>query len=478
MTGTRTSHERAHRGGCRRWLPILLVLLLAPAGGAGQEGNEVLELSTTSEAARTHFWAGVEDAQNVFGSRAVSHLEQALEADPDFGLARVVHAFLAPMDNDERMAAMAGGIAAMGEATSDELLLATALKTWRSGNAADASRMLALLSRMNPDDPHLLHWATQIANARGDRTDPAERWRRAIERFPDYPPPHNLLAYALSAQGDRAGALEAVREYARLAPDHPNAHDSYAELLQADGRYEEALMHYDRAMQIDSTYLVGLTGQAEVYVLMGEYEQAAERMTRAAHLSPTAAARVNNLRGAASALMLDGDRAATMRTLASALEAADNDDTRAFVHLQMAVTAAMMGRRGDVQGHLDQAEALGGGTPANLVMASVAHAAAGQGNAAREAAARISDANPFWQSIGHAALGLARLREGDANAAMSEISRADPSDLFVQAVMAMCLDELGRDAEANAKRADVLNARLFGLANPFIGFARRLAAGS
>ena len=42
----------------------------------------------------------------------------------------------------------------------------------------------------------------------------------------------------------------------------------------------------------------------------------------------------------------------------------------------------------------------------------------------------------------------------------------------------MCLDEMGRDAEAAAKRADVLNNRLFGLANPFFGFARRLASES
>jgi tetratricopeptide (TPR) repeat protein len=456
--------------------------VLVPAsfvGVSGQSGGEqVLDLSTTSDAAATHFWAGVEDSQNVFASRAVLHLTQAMEADPGFGLARVLYAFAAPMPNDERQVQMARGLALMDEATTDELLLATAMRAWRSGGQAEASRILALLSRMNPDDPHLLVWANQIANARGDRTDPAERQRRAIERFPDYAPPHNLLAYALWAQGDKSGALDAVRDYAELAPDHPNAHDSYAEMLQFDGRYQEALKHYARAVELDASYEAGYTGAAETYVLMGEYDQAAEQMSLVAEHAATPAGRVNHMRGVAAAHMLAGDRTEAMQALASAAEFAEAEDlsgAAVFAHLQMAVTAALMGRERDIESHLARAEELGDRNPTFYGMEAVAYAAAGQGEAAREAASQIPAGNAFWSSIGRAAKAMALVEEGDLDGAMNELAMANAVNPMTQAVMGICLDEMGREAEAAAKKADVLYLRQFGLANPFAVFAKSIA---
>jgi tetratricopeptide (TPR) repeat protein len=333
---------------------------------------------------------------------------------------------------------------------------------------------------MNPDDPHLLVWANQIANARGDRTDPAERQRRAIERFPDYAPPHNTLGYALWAQGDKNGALESIREYVRLASDHPNAHDSFAEMLQFDGQYQDALTHYARAVELDASYEAGYTGAAEVYILMGEYAQAAEQMSLVAEHAATPGARINYMRGVAAAHMLAGDRSEAMAALASAAEFAEAEElsgAAAFAHLQMAVTAALMGRGRDVESHLARADEFGDRNPNFYGMAAMAHAAAGQGEAAREAASQIPSGNAFWSSIGHAAKAMALVEERDLDGAMNELAMADAANPMTQAVMSICLDEMGREAEAAAKRADVLNLRQFGLANPFPAFAKRMSAG-
>lgn len=456
---------------------LLLPLVVEPAS-AQSEDEEVVDLSTTSNEAQSHFWAGVEDAQNVFAVGAARHLELAVEADPSWGMAQVMLAHVAPMSNDDRLAMMAKGLEMMSEATTDELLLATALRAWRSGGAPDASRMMALLSRMNSDDPHVLVWSMQIANARGDRTDPAERQRRIIERFPDYAPPHNTLAYVLWGQGDKSGALDAVRDYLRLASEHPNAHDSYAELLQFDGQYEDALRHYGHAVARDEGYEAGYTGAAEVHALMGDYEDAAAQMLAAAEHASTPQARVNHMRGAAAAYMLDGNRRQAMETLSSATQVAEGADlgnAAGFAHLQMAVTAALMGRDGEIAAHIDRAGELGPQNPGFHGMSALAHGAAGHVDAARAAAANVPEGNAFWSGVGQTAVALALAEQGDTDGAMEALSAA-PSNPLAAAVRGMCLDEMGRDAEAAASFADVTNLRQFALANPIHGFAKYLAA--
>jgi tetratricopeptide (TPR) repeat protein len=461
-------------------LPSSLCLVLSlPHGADAQEEGETIELSTSSDAAKDHFWAGMEDAHNVYGPGAVRHFEQAIAADPEWGIAHVMRAQAAVMPNAERLEEIGRGIAAMGDATGDELLMAAAVRAARTGNGADASRIVETLRRNNPGDPYAAFWATQTAGARGSQMDAEALWERVIEDFPDYAPSYNLLAYARLGTNDRSGAMEAAQEYLAHAPDHPNAHDSYAEILQANGRYADALVHYGHAAERAADYDAAHTGMAETYVLMGEYEEAARHMEAAAEITASPATRVNDLRGAASAYMLDGDRSAAMEALAAAAEAAPNDGGAAFAHLQMALTAGMMDRGDDVEGHLAQAATLGGGdNPGFHGMSAMAHAAAGHADEAREAAGRIPDDNAFWTDVGRSARALSMVEDGDPQGAMDALRDADGTNPMVQAVMAEALDELGREAEAEALRSDVLNQRIFNLANPFIGAARYLAGES
>ncbi|HSM06410.1 MAG TPA: tetratricopeptide repeat protein [Longimicrobiales bacterium] len=461
-------------------LPASLCLALTlPQGAIAQEDGETIELSTSSDAAKMHFWAGMEDAHNVYGPGAVRHFEQAIAADPGWGIAHVMRAQIAVMPNDERLEEIGRGIAQMGDATDDELLMAAAVRAFRTGNGAEASRMIETLRRNNPGDPYATFWAAQTAAARGSQMNPGAMWERVIEDFPDYAPSYNMLAYARLGMDDRSGAMEAVQDYLRHASDHPNAHDSYAEMLQASGRYADALTHYGHAAERAEDYDAAHTGMAETYVLMGEYEEAARHMEAAAEITESPATRVNDLRGAASAYMLGGDRSAAMEALAAAAEAATDDGAAGFAHLQMALTAGMMGRGGDVAGHLAQAATLGGGdNPGFHGMSAMAHAAAGHGDEAREAASHIPEGNAFWTDVGRSARALSLVEDGDPQGAMEVLRDADGTNPMVQAVMAEALDELDRDPEAEALRSDVLNLRTFNLANPFIAASRYLAMDS
>ena len=153
-----------------------------------------LEVTSASEEANKHFWAGVDDAENVFFARATTHFEKALEADAKFGLARVFHARnAAGLSQAQRLERINQGISELSGATTGELLTALGMREWTAGNLKEAKAIFGTASRMMPGDPHV---ALYQANVTGGATTP-ERGIAAIrgvtEKFPDFAPAYNTL---------------------------------------------------------------------------------------------------------------------------------------------------------------------------------------------------------------------------------------------------------------------------------------------
>jgi tetratricopeptide (TPR) repeat protein len=433
---------------------------------------------TASESAQTHFWAGVDDALNIFPRRAAHHYEMALEADPGFGLAKVFHSWQAPgLTGAQRQEGIQQGIAMMGDATSTELALAAAIKDLQGGEAAAGSRALLGLSERYPDDPRVAMWATNTANARGDQTDAAARMTDLNTRYPDFPPPYNLLAYTLWPRGNRAGAMQAVRTYAELLPDHPNPHDSYAELLQWDGQYEAALRHYARATELAEGFDQGYVGAAEVYWLMGDRDAALRQLQMAEDHAITPAAAVTYRRAMGHVYLMSGDEDRGMEYLARAAELGEAEGVAPGAALaleEMAVADAMMGSGDQVAAHLARAAELRGSEPPiHQGMAAIAHAYGGDVDATRAAARDIMENNQgaFWQNFGHTLMGVADMMAEDYEAALRHLSMADPGNQMNQAAMATVLEELDRDVEARSKWNEIETTRQINLANIFLAMA-------
>jgi len=73
--------------------------------------------------------------------------------------------------------------------------------------------------------------------------------------------------------------------------------------------------------------------------------------------------------------------------------------------------------------------------------------------------------------MAHAINAMCLLHEGDAEAALAEVSEANTGDPIVQAVMARAYDRLERPMAATAMRENVTGNRQINLANPFWAFA-------
>ena len=72
---------------------------LAPLAAKSQTDTS-LKLSTSVPQASAEFKAGVSDWQNLSFESAASHFSAATQADPNFGLARVMYGFVGAFGED------------------------------------------------------------------------------------------------------------------------------------------------------------------------------------------------------------------------------------------------------------------------------------------------------------------------------------------------------------------------------------------
>lgn len=235
-----------------------------------------MPLTTTSDAARSQYVAGLDALTNVDFTRAVAHLDAAIAADPSFALA---HMYRAAASANGRDAHMGHATARAPNASESERQM---IEAYAANLRDEHDREIALLNAVAaryPGDP--LPWFV-IANTEANRGDPAAAVlaaRRALAADPTFAPAYNLMGYAEVARGDLAAAEKAFREYIRLAPDLANPYDSYGEFFLNQGRLDEAQAQYEMALSKDPRFDNARTMLSRIGIERSRrrFEQAVER---------------------------------------------------------------------------------------------------------------------------------------------------------------------------------------------------------
>ena len=419
---------------------------------------ERLRVTTTSEEASRHFFAGVSDARNIFFSRAAMHFDRALDVDRNLGLARAFRAAVVPgLTQAERGAAIDSAIATMTSATTAERVVALALRELANDERAHALWETAVT--LAPGDPNVAFYAALSTPASGA----VAAMRAVTERFPDDAPAFNILAYQLWQQGDHEGGFKAVRRYVELAPDQPNAHDSYAELLQWSGRLGEAQTHYARAVQLDSSFAEAYMGLAEVSQLSGRGADARRQIQLAITHSPSKATTIAYTRDLARSFLMDGMVKEGMDQFANALRDAqtlNRPGLVAQIHRDMAFFDAQLGRGTAIASHLTAAAAGGADDPMQIEMTAAAHAVGGDISLARQATQKLATlAQPDNQYATHASVirAVIALRENKPAEALTQLAGAPLDDAWVRTVTAECYLAAGNLTDARALKSQVLS---------------------
>jgi tetratricopeptide (TPR) repeat protein len=476
MTNLMLSRERFGRGwGVTGFVFGVVAVTAGLAAATEAQQTEVaaparLEVTTASAVANQHFWAAIEEAQNIRFTSAAERLKSALDLDPSFGMARALHGFVAPgMTTTERSTEITRGITEMADATPAELLTAMAWREWTTGNTTEAKSLIDAAANLVPGDPYVAWYQAQLTAVTGDVQTGIAVFRSVIERFPDNAPAYNILGYRLYQTGDRQGGLEMIEKYVSMVPDHPNSHDSYAEILAWEGHFEKALSEYRRTLELDESWVQGLTGQAEVLQMMGKGKEARVKLTEAIAIARTVSGRINLHRAIANSFIRDGDRKSAMEHLETAASvAAENDlsNLEALAYQEVALYEGALGDGNRIEAHLVAASNAGS---SNVIrhhaMATFAYASAGMTVEARESATTLEEMaeSPSWINVSHVANGMISLVENNPSEAMTELSAADPDDMFCRILIAETYREMGNKTEADALRTDVLADRRINL---------------
>lgn len=444
-----------------RTLIAVAVLGFATVAAAQQvnvAAPERLRVTTTSEVASHHFFAGLTEARHFFVSKATMHFDEAIAADQSLGLARVMRAAVVPgLTQAEREAAVSRAVASLEGATTSEMLVALAIKD--GGNQQEAHTLWETAAKLMPGDPNVAFYVALTAPGNGD----PEPMRAVTERFPDDAPAFNILAYQLWSRGDHEGGLKAVRRYMELAPTHPNAHDSYAELLQWSGRLTDAQAHYSRAAQLDSSFSEAFMGLAEVAQLSGRGVDARRQIQLAIAHAPSKANAIGYTRDLARSFMLDGMLKEGMDQFAIALrdaEALNRPRLVAEIHRDMAFFDAELGRGTGIAGHLTAAAAAGADDPQQVMMTAGTHAVGGDLTVARQATQKLEAlAQPDNGYGARAAVikAVIAMRENKPKEAVTALAGAPLDDPWVRTLTAECYVAAGNLADARALKNQVVN---------------------
>jgi tetratricopeptide (TPR) repeat protein len=438
-----------------RLLAIAAILTITPVAVRSQ-ADAAFRPSTTNATAAAEFRAGIVDLQNVSFESAAAHFKAAMNADPNFGLARVLYFGTTGdyMTTEERNRELDRGLADAARASTNEQILANAYVQQALGKGDSATALFRAAAHSMPTDPFVA-W-----QAAGGFSTPVATIREFIAAHPDYPIAYNTLAYGAWLAGDRTAALAAAKRQVELLPNAPNPHDTYAELLQWNGNFAEAAAHYKQASTLTPKFPEAFAGLAEVAALQGQYDQARGYLNQAIANAWTPQEKLTYLREIVGTYALQG---APTETVAKAIEAAISEakaqgDTRSTAILlsQLATVQAFAGNANAAHQSIGKARAADADVPWQVhYYGAMAHglmkhwSPASQELAALKAqAAADPSAVPKTQLI--ALEGYQLTQQGKPEDALKLLMTADTTNTLVMNRIAEAHAALGHAADAAA----------------------------
>lgn len=264
----------------RWWITLLALVLVAGAGAAWWAQRRSLAWTSDSPQAVAQLQAALDANMKYYNSEARSHLERALELDPDFAAAKVLAVELSWGEERERLIAELRQTD-VGRLNRRERFLVNDILLRHDGEAAAADLALEDYLAAHPEDPFALSTACGLAWDRQDFERSRALYERLIAVDPNWVMARNHLGYLAMAQGRFEEAERHFETYAYIAPDQPNPHDSMAELKTLLGRYDNARAELEEALALRPNFCASYGHLLTVEILAGEMARAAEVPERA-----------------------------------------------------------------------------------------------------------------------------------------------------------------------------------------------------
>lgn len=443
-------------------------LALLPLKRSAAQAKE-LTLTANPEAV-AHFRLGWQASDLNNQEQALRHFKLAIDADPNFGLARAMYRWSGAAGDSSTGSDLKRAVADAAKGSTAELLLTMALREGLMTGPAASGPLMRAAAELVPTDPAIAMLAYYMDPPRDGKAQLAGI-RAIAAKFPAYAPAFNGLAYSAWNANDHAAGLEAAATQVKLLPKNPNSHDTYAELLQWSGNYPEALMHYQQAFALDSGFVAALEGMADVETLQGHYDKARGYINQAIARSTQPGLKLVYMRDIVGIYGMAGDRKSMeAQLIAVANEAKSQGNTRvaANAYSQLAASSANGGKAKVAHDYLalayatDTAKSATVGYYATMTHGMLKHwapamealAAAKAAPDARQFAARISAAEAYLATS-----------QGKPADAIALLASADLTDPIVAGRLAEAYLAAGRVDEAAKLQRQIVDDKALVLAD-------------
>jgi tetratricopeptide (TPR) repeat protein len=213
----------------------------------------ISEVTTTSMDAYGHFLKGREAFERVYLPEARTHLERAIEIDPDFALAYIylgrVQAYMG--NAQEVTESLEKFKKHQRKIPGKEGLYLEALRARYID--ADPDKYFTVMKQLiaqYPDEKRAHVELAEYFDSRGQVEEAIAEYEKALKIDPGFAYAINLLAYAHLNKRDFDKAIEFFQKSIALYPDEANPHDSMAEAYFFLGKYDQAVEKYRDALKI------------------------------------------------------------------------------------------------------------------------------------------------------------------------------------------------------------------------------------
>ncbi|HSS19927.1 MAG TPA: winged helix-turn-helix domain-containing protein [Pyrinomonadaceae bacterium] len=184
-------------------------------------------------------------------TKAIEHLNEAVQKDPQFALAHAALADCYYLDVDANLGILAPDASLARAYSESEMAL-----TLDDGVA----------------EAHTVRAGLRLRS--GDRKGAEASFRRAIELNPNYAPAHFRYGYLLFGNRDVDGSLAEMKRAQQLDPVSPITNNALGAALFMKGDCDGAISSYKRALEVQPAFSYAHLNLIDAYVAKGMFDRA------------------------------------------------------------------------------------------------------------------------------------------------------------------------------------------------------------
>lgn len=247
--------------------------------------------TTTNSAAYGLFLRGRGALEDRKLDDALQFLKQAVDADPDFALARakLAEAYLREnlTTHDPKWLALADSEVAKAAAAGDspEVLMSQALIRKAMGNWPEAIRLFQAVLKSQPANVEASRFLADTWDSAGHPKDAEETYRKALRLRPGYWPLYESLGNFYSTHRQYELAEQTMSAGIGLNPDVASLYYNLGANYFRMSRWAEAGASFEKSIAVKPTPL-GYANLGTVRFYQGNYAEAARQCEAATRLQP------------------------------------------------------------------------------------------------------------------------------------------------------------------------------------------------